>query len=149
MFLATTGVLTLCEGGRKIFEKGHSNKMIKFLLIVFFHGTMNYKSIFFFLNSVSNPAGNCMFKVNNRNTRTRCEICSKLICFFLNSFLYSNFSYCPLLWYFSTNKSIEKNKIYISVAFPAGIYLLKVNNRNTRTRCEICSKLTIKTPERR
>ena len=33
--------------------------------------------------------------------------------------------------------------------FPAGIYLLKVNNRNTRTRCEICSKLTIKTPERR
>ena len=30
-----------------------------------------------------------------------------------------------------------------------GIYLLKVNNRNTRTRCEICSKLTIKTPERR
>ena len=26
---------------------------------------------------------------------------------------------------------------------------LKVNNRNTRTRCEICSKLTIKTPERR
>ena len=33
-------------------------------------------------------------------------------------------------------------------SFPAGIYLLKVNNRNTKTRCEICSKLTIKTPER-
>ena len=33
--------------------------------------------------------------------------------------------------------------------FPAGIYLLKVNNRNTRTRCEICSKLTKKIPERR
>ena len=32
---------------------------------------------------------------------------------------------------------------------PAGIYLFKVNNRNTRTRCEICSKLIIKTPERR
>ena len=30
----------------------------------------------------------------------------------------------------------------------AGIYLLKVNNRNTSRRCEICSKLTIKTPER-
>ena len=28
---------------------------------------------------------------------------------------------------------------------PGGIYLFKVNNRNTRTRCEICSKLTIKT----
>ena len=27
---------------------------------------------------------------------------------------------------------------------PVGIHLLKVNNRNTRTRCEMCSKLTIK-----
>ena len=27
--------------------------------------------------------------------------------------------------------------------------MLKANNRNTRTRCEICSKLTIKTPEQR
>ena len=32
---------------------------------------------------------------------------------------------------------------------PAGNYMFKVNNRNTRTRCEICSKLTIKTPKRR
>ena len=33
--------------------------------------------------------------------------------------------------------------------FPVGIYMFKINNRNTRRRCEICSKLTIKTPERR
>ena len=32
---------------------------------------------------------------------------------------------------------------------PAGSYMFKDNNRNTRTRCEMCSKLTIKTPERR
>ena len=32
---------------------------------------------------------------------------------------------------------------------PANIYLFKVTNRNTRKRCEISSKLTIKTPERR
>ena len=50
---------------------------------------------------------------------------------------------------------ISKIYFHFSVAsfgantVPAGIYLLKVNNRNTRTRCEICSKLTIKTPERR
>ena len=32
---------------------------------------------------------------------------------------------------------------------PTGIYLLtKDNKRNTRTRCDICSKLTIKTPAR-
>ena len=28
---------------------------------------------------------------------------------------------------------------------PVGIYMFKVKNKNTRTRCEICSKLTIKT----
>ena len=32
---------------------------------------------------------------------------------------------------------------------PATIHLLKVNKRNTRARCEICLKLTIKTPWRR
>ena len=37
----------------------------------------------------------------------------------------------------------------MSCVYPAGIYLLKVNNRNTRTRYEICSKLAIKTPKRR
>ena len=31
--------------------------------------------------------------------------------------------------------------------YPANIYLFKINNRNSRKRCEICSKLTIKTPE--
>ena len=30
---------------------------------------------------------------------------------------------------------------------PAGNYMFKVNIRSTRTRCEICSKLTIKTPD--
>ena len=30
---------------------------------------------------------------------------------------------------------------------PAGSCIFKVNNKNTRTRCEICSQLTIKTPE--
>ena len=34
-------------------------------------------------------------------------------------------------------------------AIPANIKLFKVNNKNARKRCEICSKVTIKTPERR
>ena len=33
-----------------------------------------------------------------------------------------------------------------STIYSAGIHQLKANNRNTRTRCEICSNLTIKTP---
>ena len=32
--------------------------------------------------------------------------------------------------------------------YPAGNYMFQVNNRNTRAQCEICCKLTIKTPER-
>ena len=40
-------------------------------------------------------------------------------------------------------------KVKPSLNYPAAIYLLKVNTRNTRTRCEMCSKLTIKAPERR
>ena len=33
--------------------------------------------------------------------------------------------------------------------FPANNYLFNVNNRNNRKKCEICSKLTMKTPDRR
>ena len=33
--------------------------------------------------------------------------------------------------------------------FPAVNYLFKINNGNFGTVCEICSKLRIKTPERR
>ena len=41
---------------------------------------------------------------------------------------------------------LAQRKKIITRSFPAGIYLLKVNNRNTRAKYEICSKLTIKTP---
>ena len=40
-------------------------------------------------------------------------------------------------------------KLALYETFPASNYIIKVKNRNTKTRCEICSKLTIKTPERR
>ena len=32
-------------------------------------------------------------------------------------------------------------RVIAGISNPAGIYLLKANNKNTRTRCEICSKL--------
>ena len=43
----------------------------------------------------------------------------------------------------------SKTNIFSFEHNPDSIYLLKVNNRNIRKRCDICSKLTIKTPERR
>ena len=52
--LVSVAQLALSEGGLQVFGKRRSNKMIKFLLIVYFHGTKNYQSIFLFLNSVSN-----------------------------------------------------------------------------------------------
>ena len=56
--------------------------------------------------------------------------------FMINCPLNTKF-YWALPWEHTFKKTIAANN-----------YLLKVNNRNTRTRCEICSKLIIKTPER-
>ena len=49
-----------------------------------------------------------------------------------------------ILW----TTSINGLNNYLLKAFPTNIYFFKVNNRNTRKSCEICSKL-IKTPKRR
>ena len=44
-----------------------------------------------------------------------------------------------------SDELIDREEIW---HFPDNIYLFKANNRNTRKRCEICSKLTIKITER-
>ena len=43
----------------------------------------------------------------------------------------------------------ENTAMTLMSVYPAKIYLFKVNNRNTRKRCEMSSKLTIKKQERR
>ena len=53
----------------------------------------------------------------------------------------------PFLWKIMATQSFQNCRK--KEPFQAGIYLLKVDNRNTRTRCKVCSKLTIKTSERR
>ena len=45
-------------------------------------------------------------------------------------------------------KGAQPVQIYQTAHIPSGIYLLKINNRKTRTRCKICSMLTTKTSER-
>ena len=52
-----------------------------------------------------------------------------------------------------TSNTLKFNLSYLSHFhcsgyIPAGNYMFKANNKNTRTRCEICLKLKIKTPER-
>ena len=39
-----------------------------------------------------------------------------------------------------------KLQVKMHIQYPAGNYMFKVNNRNTRKKCERFSKLTIKTP---
>ena len=58
----------------------------------------------------------------------------------------------PLIHYatFPTDKRNEHYEHYEQLREkPAGNYIFNVNNRNIRARCEICSKLKRKTPERR
>ena len=45
-------------------------------------------------------------------------------------------------------KNLQKNENNTGHEYPVGNYMFKVNNKNTRARCEICSKLTKETPER-
>ena len=48
--------------------------------------------------------------------------------------------------YIKNNKNY--NKLFRYILNPAGNYMFKVKKRNTRTICEICSKLTVKVTER-
>ena len=49
----------------------------------------------------------------------------------------------------SREKPILKDPLIDLTTQPSGIYMFKARSNNTRTRCEICSELTTKTPERR
>ena len=43
---------------------------------------------------------------------------------------------------------LQYRTITVSSYYPGSTYLFKVNNRNTKKICKICSKFAIKTPER-
>ena len=62
-----------------------------------------------------------------------------------------DFNYSMKTYPLFNSRLLGKGTVNIKHIFlgrlPAGIYMFKVNNRNTRTRCEICSKLTITTLE--
>ena len=115
----------------------------------------------------------CIFIFFFKKERTEKKTWQNTLKHLRNSYLYffgrnciSNKNYLPrLLWIsggepFSSKCSLliavktekQKNGTLVRKGLsihPANIYLFKVNNRNTRKICKICSKLTIKTPERR
>ena len=73
-----------------------------------------------------------MFKVNSRNTKRRCDM-----------FRVNKNDGSAITSFCSGVDKVSQHK------FPANIYLFKVNNIDTRIRCEICSKLTMKTKKTR
>ena len=84
--------------------------------------------------------------MQKRNQSLFLRIKISLIAYFSRSILESLLVeflllFLPILSVYSFFRKCENRR------FRVGIYLFKVNNRNTRSRCEICSKLTIKTPE--
>ena len=70
-----------------------------------------------------------------------------LLLFFYFYFLFIFFFFAFVLNRVPTYVRISKTNTFDESINPAGTYLLKVNKRNTGTRCERCSKLTIMTPE--
>ena len=56
------------------------------------------------------------------------------------------FAYLQVFTAFGVRFEVSECIFHMVRKIPAGIYLLKVINRNTRKRRKICLKLTIKTP---
>ena len=52
-----------------------------------------------------------------------------------------------ILWKWDNRVEVAIVFLELCGLFPAGIYMFKLNNGNTRKMCEIFSKLTIKTTE--
>ena len=73
---------------------------------------------------------------------------------FVDIFCCNTFPFCRerggfIFQFFVIREGAPQCLLRYEKAFPDKIYFFKVKNRNTRKRCEICSNLTIKTPERR
>ena len=106
-------------------------------------------------------------KVNNKDTREMVnDIVLASLLLTLNKFHTFFYCFCNRI---SLNvdlfeRTLEKEEIkrdtsclnlfvflesFVELRIPACNYIFKIHNRNTRAKCEICSDLTIKTPEPR
>ena len=90
-----------------------------------------------------------IFKTNNKHAMKTSEdvVLVFLLLFLTGIYLLLNKCWHPLGLHRFFLYEIQSIKLGGSTS-PASIYMFKFNNRN-RKRCEICSNLAIKTPERR
>ena len=78
-----------------------------------------------------------------------------MFCVLVENCFYNIRNYSAFLYFFPKAnsssrllfRSVRLKVIFCSHPLPTGNYMVKVYNGNTRARCEICSRLTIKTPE--
>ena len=98
-----------------------------------------------------------MFKVNNKNTRTTSLTSTNDVkSFYSVSFV--DFKQVNVSWVNSWFRQCSVNPcLHLSLQLiascvtsivPVGMYLFKVNYRDNRRRCEICSKVKIRSTER-
>ena len=100
-------------------------------------------AVFFWDCSVMKMTGNCICKEHKITKSRATSFCQKQQ---KNSW---KWLWLKNLSYVVQEHLDQKTTFYLKKKRKSIIYLLKVNNRNTRTRCAICSKLTIKTAELR
>ena len=118
-------------------------------------GFLHYKFCCFlrfacsYLKPVSSEKGFCRKNFSDNDIFSKKFIAIKILlanyCFVFGS---GSIDLFPVVGKESIDLEFVKS-VSVRSYFLTGIYLLKANNKNTRTRSEICSKLTIKTPERR
>ena len=98
-----------------------------------------------------------MFKVNNKNTRTTSLTSTNDVKSFYSvsfvDFKQVNVSWVnSWFWKCSVNPclhlSLQLIASCVTSIVPVGMYLFKVNYRDNRRRCEICSKVKIRSTER-
>ena len=93
-----------------------------------------------------------MFTINDVNVngfKNNDVVPVSLLLTFNYDYAFNIFFWCFYWWLLVLKIIFSWTWYLLCSTLLAGISLLKVNKRNTRIRCEICSKLTIKTPDRR
>ena len=124
------------------YEKSIAKYQVKF-------GTLSF--MFFgkepFFTGVKACLSFVVFYTFSENTLT---ICGEILFShqFFNPTIHALLTICQITGFMRTGSQIpslyEKKSVWKNSTLPVGIYMFKFNKRNFRTRCEICSKLTIK-----
>ena len=119
-----------------------------YLVLKNYSSILNDKIIKDFEKSILPIPSKIITKIIKNRVETVCKTHLIFVFFIKTMILQNTGNFLKIITkHFLESLMVEGLTLYCII--PANIYLLKFNNRSTRKRCGICSKLTIKTPERR